>query len=227
MQTALRTSSLSLAAPSAVASRPGTTAEPSPPQLGTTRRIAKGDGIFAEGDPATTFYKVMSGAVRTSQLLSDGRRQIDAFHLPGDIFGIESGQRHLLAADAIDDTTLIAYRRRQTEAGNLHEGELGREIMAAMVQALERARAHMMLLGRKNALERIATFLLDLSARLPDIHHIDLPMSRMDIADHLGITIETVSRSLTQLEREGVIELPAHRRSIILRNRAALRRLDG
>jgi CRP/FNR family nitrogen fixation transcriptional regulator len=81
--------------------------------------------------------------------------------------------------------------------------------------------------GRKSALEKIATFLLDLSARLSENGQLDLPMSRIDIADHLGLTIETVSRTLTQLERQQVIELPAHRRSIVLRDRAALRRLDS
>ena len=84
----------------------------------------------------------------------------------------------------------------------------------------------MLLLGRKNAVEKIATFLLDLSRRTAKNDQIDLPMSRTDIADHLGLTIETVSRSLTQLERQGVIELPAHRRFIVLRNKPALERLD-
>jgi CRP/FNR family nitrogen fixation transcriptional regulator len=96
-----------------------------------------------------------------------------------------------------------------------------------MMRSLERAQNHMLLLGRKSAVERIATFLLDLAARISEDGHVDLPMSRIDIADHLGLTIETVSRSLTQLEREGVIEVPAHRRLIVLSNRAALQRLDA
>lgn len=195
------------------------------PTLGTTRSFGKDDGIFAEGDPATCFYKVVSGAVRTSQLLSDGRRQIDSFHLPGDVFGIETDSRHHFGAEAIEATTLIVYRRRSLDALASEDSAFAQQTMAAIIRSLERARAHMLLLGRKNALERIATFLLDLSARLPCADHIDLPMARIDIADHLGLTIETVSRSLTQLEREHVIEMPAQRRSIILRDRAALRRL--
>lgn len=195
------------------------------PQPNAARSFEKGAAVFAEGDPATAFYKVVAGAVRTSQLLSDGRRQIDSFHLPGDIFGIESGARHVFSADVVEDATLIAYRGRCLDALAGADADLARQIAAAMIRSLERARAHMLLLGRKTALERIATFLLDLSARLPDMDHIDLPMSRMDIADHLGLTIETVSRLLTRLDRDGVIEVSAQRRSIILRDRAALRRL--
>ena len=95
-----------------------------------------------------------------------------------------------------------------------------------MMRAPERAQDHMLLLGRKSAMEKIATFLLDLAERL-DEDQVDLPMSRTDIADHLGLTIETVSRSLTQLERQKVIALPAHRRSIVLKNKAALQSLNS
>jgi CRP/FNR family nitrogen fixation transcriptional regulator len=98
--------------------------------------------------------------------------------------------------------------------------------MAAMMRALERAQNHMLLLGRKSAMERIATFLLDLAGRISENGQFDLPMSRIDIADYLGLTIETVSRSFTQLERQGAIEVPVHRRSIVLRDTAALQRLE-
>ena len=83
------------------------------------------------------------------------------------------------------------------------------------------------MLGRKTAIEKIATFLIDLADRSPDGDHVDLPMSRTDIADYLGLTIETVSRSLTQLERQGIIGLPAHRRSIVLRDKRELERLGA
>jgi CRP/FNR family nitrogen fixation transcriptional regulator len=199
---------------------------PDAPSLGSTRAYAKDGEIFAEGDRAAFFYKVVSGTVRTSKLLSDGRRQIDAFHLPGDIFGIEAGDEHRFSAEALGDATVIAYRRCSLETLASGDGAFAREVVAAMMRSLERAQAHMLLLGRKSAVEKIATFLLDLSARMDD-DTLDLPMSRTDIADHLGLTIETVSRSLTQLERNGVIEVPAHRRSLVLRNKAALRRLDA
>jgi CRP/FNR family nitrogen fixation transcriptional regulator len=96
-----------------------------------------------------------------------------------------------------------------------------------MMRSLERAQDHMMLLGRKSAAEKIATFLLDMDRRLSGGEHVDLPMSRTDIADHLGLTVETVSRALTQMERQGLIELPSHRRTIVLANRAALRSLEA
>jgi CRP/FNR family nitrogen fixation transcriptional regulator len=206
----------------------GETARRSPetPALGSTRAYAKDEEIFAEGDRAGFFYKVVAGAVRTSKLLNDGRRQIDAFHLPGDIFGIEAGEEHRFSAEALGDATVVVYRRCSLDTLASNDTAFARQIVSAMMCSLERAQNHMLLLGRKSALEKIATFLLDLSERMDDEVALDLPMSRADIADHLGLTIETVSRSLTQLERQGVIELPAHRRSLILRDKAALRRLN-
>jgi CRP/FNR family nitrogen fixation transcriptional regulator len=190
------------------------------------RTVAKDEEVFAEGDRAAFFYKVVSGAVRTFKLLSDGRRQIDAFHLPGDIFGLETGEEHRFSAEALGDATVIAYRRCSLDTLALRDQAFAHQVVAAMMRSLERAQEHMLLLGRKSAVEKIATFLLVLSERLTDDSHVDLPMSRVDIADHLGLTIETVSRSLTQLERQRIIELPAHRRSIVLRDKAALQRLD-
>ena len=194
--------------------------------LGSARLLVKDEELFCEGDRAAFFYKVVSGAIRTSKLLSDGRRQIDAFHLPGDIFGIEAGEEHRFSAEALGEATVVAYRRCSLETLAGSDPAFARQLMAAMMRSLERAQDHMLLLGRKSAVEKIATFLLDLSERLAE-DQVDLPMSRTDIADHLGLTIETVSRTLTQLEREHVIELPRHRRSIVLTNKAALRRLDS
>ena len=197
-----------------------------PAELGTARAFGKDEEIFAEGDRAAFFYKVVSGAVRTSKLLSDGRRQIDAFHLAGDIFGLETGEEHRFSAEALSHATVVAYRRCGLETLAGQDGAFARQVVAAMMRSLERAQAHMLLLGRKTATEKIAAFLLDLAERLRE-DVLDLPMSRTDIADHLGLTIETVSRTLTQLERRGLIEVPAHRRSLILRDKAALHRLDA
>jgi CRP/FNR family nitrogen fixation transcriptional regulator len=194
--------------------------------LGSVRRLAKDEEVFVEGDRAAFFYKVQSGTIRTFKLLSDGRRQIDAFHLPGDIFGIEPGEEHRFSAEAVGDATIISYRRSNLGVLTQGDSDIFTQMMSALLLSLMRAQNHMLLLGRKNAVEKLATFLLDLSGRTANDDQIDLPMSRTDIADYLGLTIETVSRSLTQLERQGVIELPAHRRFIVLRNKPALERLD-
>jgi CRP/FNR family transcriptional regulator, nitrogen fixation regulation protein len=207
-------------------STPPMRSAPEAPAVGSVRRLTKDEEIFGEGDRASFFYKVQSGVVRTFKLLSDGRRQIDAFHLLGDIFGIEPGDEHRFSAEAVGDATVISYRRSNLNARTRDAGDIPNEMIPAVLLSLVRARNHMLLLGRKNAVEKIATFLLDLSGRTANNDQIDLPMSRTDIADHLGLTIETVSRSLTQLERQGVIELPAHRRFIVLRNKPALERLD-
>jgi CRP/FNR family nitrogen fixation transcriptional regulator len=194
---------------------------------GAQRTLVKGEELFAEGDAADYFYKVASGTVRTYKLLSDGRRQIDEFHLAGDIFGLESGEEHRFSAEAIDDATVVAFRRRRFETLAHEDPALGDEVMTSMMRSLERAHDHMVLLGRKTAQEKIATFLLDIAKRLPGGNRFDLPMQRSDIADHLGLTIETVSRTLTQFARDGVIKLAAASRSVILQDKAALQRLTA
>lgn len=198
------------------------------PVAGLARTVSKDEEIFAQGEDATHFYRVVSGVVRTSKLLSDGRRQIDAFHLAGDVFGLERGEEHRFTAEAVGDAVVVAYRRCGMASLMASDSQLAQHVVAAMMRSLERAQDHMMLLGRKTALEKIASFLLDMAERVAKTEgQIHLPMTRMDIADHLGLTIETVSRTLTQLERERVIALPAARRTIVLRDEAALRRLDS
>lgn len=195
-------------------------------EAGSRRRFEAEEEIYAEGDRAAHFYKVVSGAVRSYKLLDDGRRQISGFHLPGDIFGVEAGDEHRFGAEAVTDTTLTVHRRGDRDALARDGGALAREVVAAVMHALERAQEHMMLLGRQSARERIASFLLALSERTADAGGaVCLPMSRNDMADHLGLTIESVSRAVTQLERAGLIELPPNRRTVILRNAAALRHL--
>lgn len=195
------------------------------PAVGSVQSCSKDQEIFAEGDRAAFVYKVLSGVVRTSKLLSDGRRQIDAFHLAGDIFGIEAGDEYRFCAEAVADCVVIAYRRNSLGAPTGNDAQLAQELTMGMMRSLIRAQNHMLLLGRKSALEKIATFLLDLAERTADGDAVDLPMSRTDIADHLGLTIETVSRSFTQLERQAVIKLPSARR-VVLSNKAALERLN-
>lgn len=201
-----------------------------PSSLRDTSAVRSFDGdhaIFGEGDPADFFYKVISGAVRTCKLLMDGRRQIDAFHLQGDVFGVEAGLEHRFAAEAVQAVKLRVFRRREIGEMIATDPSAVSGLMLAMARSLERAQDHMLLLGRKCAREKIATFLLGMSDRIAHATTIELPMSRTDIADHLGLTIETVSRTLTQLQREHVIAIPSGRRVIVLRNAPALRQMES
>ena len=196
------------------------------PAVGSVHSYAKDQGIFAEGDRAAFVYKVLSGVVRTSKLLSDGRRQIDAFHLAGDVFGIEAGDEYRFCAEAVGDCVVVAHRWSCLGTLTGNDDQFAQELTMGMMRSLIRAQNHMLLLGRKSALEKIATFLLDLAERTADGDAVDLPMSRSDIADHLGLTIETVSRSFTQLERQGVIGLPSARR-VMLINKDTLNQLNS
>jgi len=195
--------------------------------VGVVRSFSRDEELFGEGDAAESFYQVRSGTVRTCKLLSDGRRLIDAFHFAGDIFGIEVGAEHRFSAEAIGDVTVVAWRRSRLAAMAEADPAFGNRVMAATLRSLERAQSHMLLLGRKTAQEKMATFLLDMADRLSDDdEHFELPMQRTDIADHLGLTIETVSRTLTQFARNGLIDLRASSRSVALSNKAALRHLE-
>ena len=203
----------------------------SPPARGAIsigkRVLRRGEELFAEGEDAEYFFKVVSGTIRTYKLLSDGRRQIDAFHLGGDIFGMETGEQHRFSAEAADSATVMTYRRRGFASLAHDDPALGSQIMSCMMHSLERAHDHMLLLGRKTAQEKIATFLLGMAARISTTDRFDLPMQRSDIADHLGLTIETVSRTLTRMVKDGLIKLATAGRSIVLSDMAALRRLNA
>jgi CRP/FNR family transcriptional regulator, nitrogen fixation regulation protein len=189
--------------------------------IGSCMNFGRNAEIFGEDEPADYFYKVVSGAVRISKLLSDGRRQIGAFYLPGEIFGLETDDVHAFSAEAVCDSQVLVVKRSAFLAEAKRDCAIVTEIWTQTMMHLQRAQNHMLLLGRKNAQERIAAFLLEMAARLSRTGEVELPMSRQDIADYLGLTIETVSRTLTQLERDGLIAIPASRR-IVFRDRAAL-----
>jgi CRP/FNR family nitrogen fixation transcriptional regulator len=180
--------------------------------------------IYGENEPADYVYKVISGAVRTYKVLNDGRRQIDAFYLPGDIFGLELGDEHSCSAEAITDTTVVLVKRTIVLAAAERHNEVARCLWSHTARDLLRAQHHTLLLI-KSAQERVAAFLLEMAERLSAGSSLELPMSRQDIADYLGLTIETVSRTLSQLEGAATIALPASRR-VVLRNRSALNRLN-
>lgn len=198
--------------------------------LGHMMPVARNAEIFGEDEPAEHIYVVISGVVRICKLLGDGRRQIEAFCLPGDAFGWERGANNRFSAEAVSECRLARIKRSVLFARACDDAELSQCLWALTFEELHRAQDHLLLLGRKTAQERVAAFLLDLSRRSQRCEHagteVVLPMSRQDIADYLGLTIETVSRTLTSLEESELIALPSSRR-VILKDRHALRRMDS
>ncbi len=188
---------------------------------GVQIRYAREEEIFGEGEPAIYVYKVLSGAVRTYRILRDGRRQIDEFHFARGYFGIEAGEEHRTSAEAIADSTVLIARRISLAGLAGQDNDIARQLLKLTVEGLQRTQDHVVLLGRKSACERVASLLLDLSERAGNPRTLEVPMSRQDMADYLGLTIETVSRTLTQLQVDGMIYIPTSRR-IVLRDRAAL-----
>jgi CRP-like cAMP-binding protein len=193
--------------------------------IGAVMPFARNAEIYGANERVEYLYKVLKGSVRTYKILQDGRRLIEAFYLPGDIFGFEVGDEHTLSAEAIVDCQLRVLRRASVAVLAARDSSVARHLYAMTVTELQRVRNHLMLLV-KNARQRVAGFLLEMSRRSSDSDEIILPMSRQDIADYLGLTIETVSRSLTQLENAAAIALPSSRH-IILCNRKALSRLNS
>lgn len=158
--------------------------------------------IYREGDDSGVFFTVMSGMVRTCKSGNDGRRQIDAFHGPGDVFGFEPGLQQSLSAEAVCDCTVGSNRWRGLAAldGVPHH------LFSHAMRSLARAQEHSLLLGR-NAVEKVAAFLLAQAGQSGDGAIVSLQMTRQDIADYLGLTVETVSRTLSRLERASLISL--------------------
>jgi CRP-like cAMP-binding protein len=193
--------------------------------MGAAMSFARNSEIYGEDEPADYVYKVISGSVRTYKILSDGRRQIGAFYLPGEIFGLEMGEEHSFSAEAISDCKVLVIKRSAVTALAARDNDVARELWTLTGRELHRVQDHMLVLI-KTAQERVVSFLLEMVARAPAANAVDLPMSRQDIADYLGLTVETVSRTLTHLESTATIELPSSRH-IVLRNRSALGRLNG
>ncbi|WP_027572913.1 helix-turn-helix domain-containing protein [Bradyrhizobium sp. WSM1743] len=179
--------------------------------LGRRVTFAAGETVFSEEDITTSFYNVLEGVMRLYKLLPDGRRQIVGFALPGDLLGMNIAGRHNFSADAIGAVTVCQFAK--TAFGRFVEDRphLLRRINELAIRELSQAHDHMVLLGRRSAEEKVATFLLNWRERLVSLggssDMVPLPMNRQDIADYLGLTIETVSRTFTKLERLGVIEI--------------------
>lgn len=179
-------------------------------RLSTRVCFAREEEIYGQEDGAEMFYRVLRGVVRTSKVTFDGRRQVGDFYYVGDLVGLEPGPLHRYAAEALTNCELQAVRRSALRA-YAGEQEVDRAILQATAREMDRLQEHIMLLGRRSARERVATFLLTLAQRTPS-GQVDMPMGRQDMADYLGLTIETVSRMLTQLQGESVVEFPSTRR---------------
>jgi CRP-like cAMP-binding protein len=175
---------------------------------GSVKTFARDQEVFGEGESAELVYKVITGAVRTFRVLADGRRQICDFYLPGDVFGVELGDDRTATAEVVADTMLIVARRASV-AGMPGAGA---KLWRHAARDLERTREHALTLGRRSACERVASLLLEMAERTGAKEALELPMSRQDMADYLGLTIETVSRTLTQLQGDRVIDAHGCRR---------------
>jgi CRP/FNR family nitrogen fixation transcriptional regulator len=187
----------------------------------------KGAEIFGEKEPADYVYQVASGAVRSYKLLSDGRRQIGAFHLVSDIFGLEIGTEHRFTAEAIVDTTVRLLKRRSLEMVAESNVTVARNLLSMTTNNLRHAEDHMLLLGRKTSLERVAAFLIEMDRRSTAAGILALPMCRRDIADYLGLTLETVSRALSRLHDLGILGfIGNNQRQIVLLDREQLASFD-
>jgi len=209
------------------------TAKPVPSQLNELARqhalwselkYRGGSKLFGEAEPASHVYQIREGAVRTYKQLSDGRRQIGAFHLAGDILAVENCETHRFTAEAIVDTTVWIAKRRSLFArpakGDIPAANNVRDLVT---RTLEHAENHLLVLGCQNSLEKVVAFLLEIDRRLghPDV--MVLPMTRRDIADYLGTTVETVSRSLSVLRDERILSFRGtNQREIVLHDRSKL-----
>ena len=181
-------------------------------------KYGKNTEIFGQAEPAEYIYQVTEGAVRSYKLLSDGRRQIGAFHLPGDIFGLENGDFHRFTAEAIVETTVRFVKRLSLERETKNDPALVQNLLSMTTDNLRHVENHLLLLGRQSASERVAAFLLEMNRRLTSASAMALPMGRRDIADYLGLTIETVSRVLRAHEQKGYLKVlgPMQRDIIVL-----------
>jgi CRP/FNR family transcriptional regulator, nitrogen fixation regulation protein len=183
----------------------------------------RGEQVYRESDLAAHWYRVVTGAVRKYTVLADGRRQIVDFLLPGDFFGFRERHQQSFATDAITNGTTVArYARREVEVAADRNLQLAREIRELLLEAVSRSQARLLILGRMRSVEKVGAFLLEMAERCLDRRDravIVLPMSRYDIADYLGLSVESVSRALTRLCKEGVIRfVDKHRISIIDRD---------
>ena len=187
--------------------------------IGFSIPFLKNVEIYAESEPADYVYKVIGGAVRCYKILNDGRRQINAFYLPGDIFGLEIGGVHAFSAEAVVDSKILLIKRSSLIEIAARDNRIARELWTLTAAELQRMQQHAVVFIM-SAQERVVSFLVEIAKRGASASEVELPMRRADIADYLGLTIETVCRTLKQLEKSAAIELPTFHH-VVLRKCAA------
>ena len=188
-----------------------------------TLQFARDEMIYSDNKPAEYLYKVVSGMVRMFTKLADGRRKIDAFYLPGDYFGLETDKRHTRSAQATTASTIRAIGREKLGSLATRDVVVAKQLLDITAVELQRTQNYILLL-HKTALERVATFLLEITSRIATLKEIEFPISHKDIADYLDLTITVVTRTLNYLAKAEIISLSNSRR-VTVRDRNALARL--
>src|SRR5262245_12355830 len=191
--------------------------------MGSAVSFVRNAEIYAEREPVDYLYKVLSGTVRTYRALMDGRRQVGAFYLPGDIFGLESGEQELSSGEAVVDSTVMVVDRGIVTSLAACDRDVARQLWALMGRELERTQDRLLLLI-KTAHERVASFLLEMAGRLTSHDEVELARSWRELGVLPGITIETGSRQLNPPQNASADALPTSKR-IVLRDREVLKRL--
>lgn len=193
--------------------------------IATSVRVDRGGVIYRESEPAEHVSNVIEGSVRLYKLLPDGRRQITGFLLPGDFLGVALNETYAFSAEALESVKLCRFSRRAIVALIERMPHLGHQLLEEAANEIVAAQDQMLLLGRKSAGEKVASFLIMMLrrrvARGEPKDRLRLPMSRADIADYLGLTTETVSRTFTRFKKDGIIALPSDG-DVLIKRRAAL-----
>lgn len=194
--------------------------------------IEPGTTFIGEGDPATDFFNVTSGHVKLFKLLPDGRRQITGFAQAGVFLGLAGSSAYSFSAEAIDEVRLCRFPRRKLQTLMSDFPALEKRLLETASNELIAAQEQMLLLGRKTARERLATFLYArcshaVACDKRAAQNVTLPMNRNDIADYLGLTIETVSRTFTRLKTEKLIAVPNATTVVVLDVEALAHLADG
>jgi CRP-like cAMP-binding protein len=194
------------------------------PACGTALEFSRNETIYVKGGRAIYAYKVIEGAVRLSRLFADGRRQIVNFHLPGEIFGFEPSDFYFASAEAVGRVVLLRCPRACMMHFCAADPDINHNRLMMLSKSLFSAERHIAMLGHQSARQRIASFFLtfDMSHPCDGEFAFNLPLGRQDIADYLGLTIETTCRALSDLKRRRIIDTPT-RRQVVVRNASILR----